>query len=128
MDSFGLIKGSFLKKKKNLPWLRNATRLNPYLEILLIRLKHTIKPRKKLLGAVIRVQNNRHIVVLSHQPHVLGSSNGTKNGRLLVCVLNPLSSQESSSSVGELDNNGRVNVPGCLENSVDGGGGGAIER
>jgi hypothetical protein len=39
-----------------------------YLEILFVSLKHSVKPRQELLGAVIRVQDNRHTVVLSHQP------------------------------------------------------------
>ena len=54
------------------------------------------------LCAVVAVKDNRYSVVLGHEPHVLGSSYGPQDGRLLPGVLNSLSGEECSSSVRKL--------------------------
>lgn len=102
-------------------------RLSISLEIFLIGLKHSIKPGQQFLSTVVTVKNHWHTVVLGHQPHVLGTSNGSKNRGFLIGVLDPLASQECCFSIGELDDDWRVDVPGSLEDSIDGGGGGAVE-
>ena len=51
-----------------------------YLEVFLVSLEHTVEPGKELLGAVVRVQNDRHAVVFGHQPGVLGAGNGAEDG------------------------------------------------
>ena len=107
--------------------MRGEERLSISLEIFLISLEHSIKPGEEFLSTVITVENHRHTIVLGHQPHVLGPSYGSQDSSLLVGVLDTLASQECCSSVGELDDDRRVDVPGSLEDSVDGGGRSAVE-
>ena len=76
---------------------------------------------------MITVENHRDTIVLGHKPHMLGPSYGSQDSSLLVGVLDTLASQECCSSVGELNDDGRVDVPGSLEDSVDGGGRSAIK-
>ena len=49
------------------------------LEVLLVSLKHAIEPRQELLGAVVRVEDHGHAIVLSHLPHVQSTLQIYKN-------------------------------------------------
>ena len=65
--------------------------------------------------------------MLRHQSGVLGTSDGSEDGRLLSGVLDSLARQEGGSTVGELNDDWGVDISGGLQDSVDGGGGGAVE-
>ena len=65
--------------------------------------------------------------MLRHQAGVLGTSDGSQDGRFLSGVLDPLARQEGGSTVRELNDDWRVDISGGLQDSVDGGGRGAVE-
>jgi len=96
-------------------------------KVFLISSQHTIEPRKELLGAVIRVNNDGDTVGLGNGANMVGASNGSENGGLLVLVGDTLSSVVSSTTVGELDDNGGLCVTGSLESSIHGAGGSAVD-
>mmetsp|Transcript_22653 Transcript_22653/g.34847 ORF Transcript_22653/g.34847 Transcript_22653/m.34847 type:complete len:380 (-) Transcript_22653:167-1306(-) len=83
-----------------------------------ISLKHTIEPGQKLLGAVIGMKHNGNTIVLGHTTNVHGKSNTTSSG--CVGILDILSSVEFSSTVGDLNHNGRVVLLGSLEDGITG--------
>lgn len=49
----------------------------------------------------------------------VGSSDGTGDGSLLVAVLQALTGEESGTTLGNLEDNRGVDVPGSLKDSVD---------
>ncbi len=98
-----------------------------YLEIFFISFQHAVEPGQQLLGTVIGVEDDRNVVVLGHQPHVLGPGNGAENGGLLLGVLDALAGEEGGAAVGELDDDGRVDGAGRLQHRVYRRGGGAVE-
>ena len=53
--------------------------------------------------------------MLGHQPDVLGTGDSAQDGGLLVGVGDALAGQEGRAAVTELDNDGRVDVTGSLE-------------
>jgi hypothetical protein len=65
--------------------------------------------------------------ILCHAPDMLSSCDGTQDAGLLGVVLDALPGHEGGSTVRELNDDGALDVPGGLENRVDGGGGGAVE-
>jgi hypothetical protein len=79
-------------------------------EVFFISLKHTIEPWKKLLGTVIRVKNNWNTVSLSDLTNVESTSNGTKNRSFLVLVGDTLTSVESRTTIGELNDDWSLNI------------------
>jgi hypothetical protein len=71
-------------------------RLAVLLEILLVRIKHAIQPRQKLLGTVVGVQDNRDTVGGSDCADVVGTSNCTGNRSLLVLIVDTLLTRQES--------------------------------
>ncbi len=60
------------------------------LEVLLISIEETIQPWKKLLGAVIGVENDWNAIGRSNRTNVLSTSDTTSNGSLLLAIGNTL--------------------------------------
>ena len=79
------------------------------------------------LGTMVAVENDRDAVVFGHQSDVLCSRDGSKDGGLLPGVLNALPGEEGCTTIRELNDDGRVDVPGSLQDGVDGGGRGAVK-
>jgi hypothetical protein len=69
-----------------------------------VSLEHAVEPREELLGAVIRVKNDRNAVEGSQGAHMKSQGNGS-SGRG-VGVLDALSTQEGTASVGHLNHDG----------------------
>jgi hypothetical protein len=61
-----------------------------HLEVSFICVKHTIEPGQKLLSTVVGVKNYRDAVSGSNAADVLGTGNGTGDGRGLVGVADAL--------------------------------------
>jgi hypothetical protein len=100
--------------------------LSVKLEVSLIGIEHTIQPREELLGAVVGVKDDGDVVGGSNATDVVGSGNGTSNGTTLVTVGNTLTGEESSTTLGELQDNGALLVTGSLEGSDHSGRGGHV--
>jgi len=94
--------------------VRGEEGLAVLLEVLLISSKHTIEPRKKLLGTVVRVQDDGDTVGLGDGTDVVGTSDGTENGSSLTLVGDALSGIVRSTTVGELDDDGRLGITSGL--------------
>jgi hypothetical protein len=118
-------------------------RLAVLLEILLVRIKHAIQPRQKLLGAMVGVQDNRDTVGGSDRADVVGTSNCTGNRSLLVLIVDTLLTRQESIShharyfmylscevcgtaLGHLEDNRCTGITGSFEGSNDGGGRGNV--
>jgi len=87
-------------------------------EELFIGLQHTIEPRQKLLGAVIRMKHNGDTIVLRNTTDVHGKSNTTSSG--CIGIVDRLSNNESSSTVGDLNHDGGVVLLGGLKDGITG--------
>lgn len=61
-------------------------RLAVLLEVLLIGIQETIQPWEKLLGAMVGVENDGDTVSWGNSTNVIGPSNPTSNGSLLVAI------------------------------------------
>jgi hypothetical protein len=96
------------------------------LEVSLIGIEHTVQPREELLGAVVGVEDNGDVIGGGHATDVVGSGNGTSDGSLLAIVGDTLTGEESSTALGDLQDNGALLVTGSLEGSDNSGGGGDV--
>ena len=87
------------------------------LEELLIFIQHAVKPREKLLGAMISVKNNWDAIGGSHSANVVGRGDGADHGcfLLLGTVLETLSSEVGGTTLGCLQDDGRLLIAGSLE-------------
>jgi hypothetical protein len=63
---------------------------------------------------VVRVQNDGNAIGLGDLANVVGTSDGSEDGGGLTLVRDTLSGVESSTTVGELDDNGRLVVTSSL--------------
>lgn len=97
------------------------------LEVGLVGLDHAIEPGKELLGAVVGVKDNGDTVGRGDGTDVVGTSNGTGNGGLLVGVGDTLTGEVGSTTVGHLEDDGRLGIAGSLEGGDDGGGRGHVD-
>jgi hypothetical protein len=94
-------------------------RLTEFVEIILIRLEHTVEPRKEFLGTVIRMQNDRDSVVFGNGTNVHGQSDGSSRGTIR--VLATLSEHERASTIGHLDNDGGLGLASGFQTGVGSG-------
>jgi hypothetical protein len=85
-------------------------------EEIFVGLEHAIEPGKKLLGAVIRVENDWDSVVLGNGTDVHGK--GDRSGGRAVGVLDSLSAHEGTSSVGTLDDDGALGLAGSFQDGI----------
>ena len=100
--------------------VRGVEGLSVLLEVSLVGLKHTIEPGQKLLGAVVRVEDDGDAVVRGHLADVEGHGDGTGGGG--VGVLGGLASEVGSAAVGDLDHDGAVVLLTGLHDGIAGGG------
>lgn len=107
--------------------VRGEEGLAGLLEVGLISVEAAIEPRKELLGAVVGVEDDGDSVEAGDGVDVLGTSDSTLDGGVLVLALDALTAEEGGTTVGELDDDGGVDGSGTLQDGVDGGGAGAVE-
>lgn len=106
--------------------MRGVEGLAVQLEVGLIGVQKAIEPREELLGAVIGVKDDGDVVGSRDATDVVGSGNGTGNGGLLAVVAHTLTSEESGTTLGDLQNNGAVLVTSSLEGRDNSGRGGDV--
>jgi hypothetical protein len=94
------------------------------LEVGLVGVQHSVEPGQELLGAVVRVHDDGDSVSGSDGSDESGGGDGTGDrGLLLVSVvLDSLSGPEGGTSLGDLEDDGRVDISGGLQGGVGGGG------
>ena len=97
------------------------------LEVGLVGVDHAIEPGKELLGAVVGVKDDGDTVGRGDGTDVVGTGNGTGNGGLLVGVGDTLTGEVGSTTVGHLEDDGRLGIAGSLEGGNDGGGRGHVD-
>lgn len=89
------------------------------LEVRLVGVEHAVKPWQQLLGAVVRVEDDRDAVVRGNGSDVVGGSGRSGDGGGLVgAVGESLSSEEGGSTLRDLEDDRGVDVPGGLEDGV----------
>ena len=98
------------------------------LEVSLIGIEHAVEPREELLGTVIGVKDDGDVVGGGHATDVVGSGNGTSDGGLLAVVAHTLTGEESSTTLGDLQDNRAFLVTSSLERSDNSRGGGDVLR
>lgn len=89
------------------------------LEEALVLVEHAVEPWQELLGAVVGVQDDGDAVDGGNGTDVVGGGNGTGHGSLLLvgAVGNALSGEVGSTSLGGLEDDGRLGIPGSFEGS-----------
>ncbi len=92
-----------------------------------VKTYHTVQPRQKLLSAVVGVEDNGDAVCGRNGADVVGTSNGSLDGSALVLVVDTLTSEVCGSSLGHLEDDGRLGIAGCLEGCNDGRRGGYVD-
>jgi hypothetical protein len=119
-------------------------RLPLLLEVGLVGVEHAVHPWEQLLSAVVGVEDDgaadvrtlsrsmqkphSHAVGRSNSPDEVGSSNRTGNGSLLVSVGESLTTEEGGTTLGDLEDDGGLDVTGGLEDGVDNGRRGNVLR
>ena len=118
----GLTRGDVL-----LDWLfaqvnhvRAEQRLACGLEMCLALVEQPIDPREQFARAVVGVQDDRYTVGFGHGVHVVSAGNGSEHRIFLIVQLQALASIECGASIGELDDDRRIQITRCLQYSVDG--------
>jgi len=88
-------------------------------KIQLTLVEHAIEPGKKLLSAVVGVENDGDAVNGSNGADKVGGSDGTSDGSLALLggIGDALSGEEGSTTLGSLEDDGRLRVLGSLESS-----------
>lgn len=106
--------------------VRREQRLAVGLEVGLISVQHAVQPGKQLLGAVIGVEDDGDAVCRRNGADVVGSGDGTVDGRELVGVGDTLAGEVGGTTLGNLQDDGGLGVAGSLERGNDGGGRGDV--
>ena len=96
------------------------------LEVALILIEETVEPGEKLLGAVVGVEDDGDTVGGGDAADVVGSGDTTGDGGVLAIVADTLTGEESSTTVGDLEDDGGLVVTGSLEGGNDDGGRGDV--
>lgn len=76
---------------------------------------------------MVRVEDDGDAVEGSDGADEVGGRDGTADGGLLLVVGDALSGKVSGTTLGDLEDDGRLGVAGGLEGGVGGGGGGDVE-
>jgi hypothetical protein len=100
--------------------VRRVERLSILGKVGFVSLEHTVEPREELLGAVVRVENDRNAVEGSQGAHMKSQGNGSSG--CSVGVLDALSTQEGTASVGHLNHDGGLVDFGSFHDGVGGRG------
>mmetsp|Transcript_23561 Transcript_23561/g.33139 ORF Transcript_23561/g.33139 Transcript_23561/m.33139 type:complete len:207 (+) Transcript_23561:642-1262(+) len=102
--------------------MRGKQRFSMQFEVALICFQQTIKPWKQVFGAMIGVQNHWHAILLCYCAHVIGTTDGTSNGSMEIRVVQTFPCIELRSTRRELNHDGRIHLPCCLNTGIDGRG------
>lgn len=99
------------------------------LEVGLVGVQHAIEPRQELLGTVVGVHDDGDTVGRSDSSNKVGSSDGTGDGSLLLlsAVLDTLTGPEGGTTLGNLQDDGRLQVSSGFHGGVGGGRRGDVE-
>ena len=100
--------------------VRGEKRFAVFLVVFLVGGKETVHPWQPGLLAVVGVENNGDSVELGNLTNVLGSGNASSNGGFVVGVLERLSGNELTSSLGESDHDGTSVLGSGFHAGVDG--------
>ena len=101
--------------------------LSVLLEVSLVGLEHAVEPWQELLGTVVRVEHDGDAVRRGDSADVGGGGAGTGNGGSLVSAVGEtLAAEEGGAALGDLEDDGRVDIAGSLEDGVDDGGRGDV--
>lgn len=92
------------------------------LEVLLVRIEHAIEPGEELLRAVVGVEDNRDAVDGRNGLDVGSGGDSTSNAglALLGAVLDALAGKVGGTTLGCLEDDGRLGITGGLEGGNDG--------
>lgn len=96
------------------------------LEVALVLIEHAIEPRQELLGTVVGVEDDGDTVDGGNAADVVGSGDGASNGGGLAVVADSLTSEESGTTLGDLQDDGAILVAGGLQRGDRGGRGGDV--
>jgi hypothetical protein len=99
--------------------VRGEERFTVDLEVFFISGNHTVEPRQELLGTMVRVDKDGDTVSLGNGTNVVSTRDGTKDRGFLVLVVNGLTGNIGSTTVGELDDDGRLVLLGSFKSSID---------
>lgn len=97
------------------------------LEVLLIGVEHTVEPGEQLSGTVVGVDDDGDAVDGGDGSDELSGGNGSLDGGGLVLVVDTLTGKVSGTSLGHLDDDGRLVGSGGLQNGDNGGRGGHVD-
>jgi hypothetical protein len=96
-------------------------RLAELLEVALVLGEQAVEPREQLLSAMVGVQDDGDAVDRGDAADEVGRGNATGNGGLLAVVADALAGKEGTATLGQLQDDGALLVPGSLERGDDGG-------
>ena len=85
----------------------------------LASVEQPVHPRQQIAGTVVGVQDDGHPVCFGQGAHVMRPSHRTEHGRLLICQRQRLASVEFCPSVGELNDDSRLDGLGSLQDCID---------
>ena len=105
----------FLRKVKH---VRAEQRLAMLGKPLFVSCKHTIEPRQKFLGTVVRVQNHRDTVVFGNRTHVVRACHRASYRGLLFVVGKALTSEVRGTSVRHLNDDRRLGFTRRLKSGI----------
>lgn len=104
--------------------------LSVLLVVCLIGIEHTVHPWQELLGTVVSVENDgtvqsayllftiftncSHAIDRSNTSDKVSSGNGTSDGCLLLVVCYTFTGKVSGTTLGQLEDDGGVNIPSGL--------------
>jgi len=115
---------SFLRQVDH---VRGEEGLAVLLEVGLIGIEHAVEPWKKLLGAMIGVEDDWDAVGGGNGTDVVGGGNSTLDGGKLVLVVNALAGEVGSTTLRGLQNDGSLCITSGFEGSDDSGGRGNVD-
>ena len=87
-------------------------------EMLFACIKESVDPRKKLLRAVVGMEDDGNAIGFSHQMNVLCSRDGAQDLCLLAFELHALAGEKLCATVRDLDDNGRASLCCRLDDAL----------
>mmetsp|Transcript_25669 Transcript_25669/g.47830 ORF Transcript_25669/g.47830 Transcript_25669/m.47830 type:complete len:355 (+) Transcript_25669:483-1547(+) len=106
----------FLRKVKH---VGREKRLSVDLVVFLVGGNQTVHPWQPCLLAVVSVEDDRNTVKCGNFVHMLGGSNASSNGGLVIGVVGGLSGNELTTSLGESDHDGASILGSGFHTGVD---------
>jgi len=85
------------------------------LEVGLICIEHAIEPSQQFLGTMVRVEYDRNSVCGCDRTDIVGGSNGTGYGSLLVAVGQTFTAKKGRAALRGLEDDGSFDIACALE-------------